>query len=376
MKKNYFWSPHIDPQVATLKSVFNSLNSFSKFEKKFESILVNVFGEWDKFEFGSVNKINLIRNRSLIKRKFKGFLNSRILYFLIFFYSYFPLKRILNNDKPDYLVVHLITSIPLVMFILNNFKTELVLRISGLPKLNFHRFLLWKIASKKIKYVICPTEETRDFLLKKNIFKKNQLIFIPDPILNISEINVLKRKALDKEITKPFFLSIGRFTKQKNHIFLLNFFSKKPHYLNNYKLIIIGEGELESEYKKIIVKGNLENKIEILNYKKNIFNYIYKASCVISSSLWEDPGFIMVESAFVGTPIITSDCPNGPKEFIGKSENGFIYNSNDVKSFQKELDNFLNIPKEDLLKKKIRAKRRSKLFTGFYNYKKLSFLLN
>ena len=33
MKKNYFWSPHIDPQVATLKSVYNSLNSLAKFEK-------------------------------------------------------------------------------------------------------------------------------------------------------------------------------------------------------------------------------------------------------------------------------------------------------------------------------------------------------
>ena len=125
----------------------------------------------DKFEFRSVNKINLISNRSLYKEKIQRLLNSRILYFLIFFYSYFPLKRILNNDKPDYLIVHLITSIPLLMFILNNFKTELILRISGLPKLNFHRFLLWKIASKKIKYVICPTEDKR-FFIKKEYFKK------------------------------------------------------------------------------------------------------------------------------------------------------------------------------------------------------------
>ena len=73
-----------------------------------------------------------------------------------------------------------------------------------------------------------------------------------------------------------------------------------------------------------------------------------KQKCVISSSFVGGSGFIMVESAFVGTPIITSDCPNGPKEFIGKSENGFIYNSNDVESFQKELDNFLNISKENL----------------------------
>ena len=69
----------------------------------------------------------------------------------------------------------------------------------------------------------------------------------------------------------------------------------------------------------------------------------------ISSSLWEDPGIIMVESKpFVGTPIISSDCPNGPKEFIGNSENGFIYNSNDEISFQRKLDDFFNTSKDEL----------------------------
>ena len=169
MKKNYFWSPHINPQVATTKSVFNSLNSLSKFEKNFNSTLINVFGEWDEYKFSSINKINLITNRFLIKRKFKGFFNSRFLYILIFFFSYFPLKKILNKDKPDHLIVHLITSIPIMMFILNNFETKLILRISGLPKLNFLRKILWRLISKKIKYVICPTEDTKNFLLKKSL---------------------------------------------------------------------------------------------------------------------------------------------------------------------------------------------------------------
>ena len=64
------------------------------------------------------------------------------------------------------------------------------------------------------------------------------------------------------------------------------------------------------------------------------------------------------------------------RKFIGKNDNGFIYNSNDVNSFQNELDSFLNISKDDLLKKNNNAKKRSRLFTGYYNYKKLSYLLN
>ena len=376
MKKNYFWSPHIDPQIATLRSVCNSLESLTRYKEVSKNFLINVFGEWDEYNLHKIIKINLISNRNLKKKKFKGFFNSRFLYFLIFFASYFPLKKILNKDKPDYLVIHLITSIPIFMFILNKFKTELILRISGYPRLNFIRFLLWKIASSKIKYVICPTEETKNFLLSKKIFKKDQIIFIPDPIINIKKINILKREKLEIKFTKPYFLSIGRFTKQKNHIFLINFFSKNLDYLKDYNLIIIGQGELQSTYIEMIKEKKLNEKIKILDYKKNIFNYLYNAKCMISCSLWEDPGFVMVESACVNTPIISSNCPSGPKEFIGKNENGFIFNSNDESSFKEALDNFLNSPKEKINKKLISAKKRSKMYTCFYNSKKLSNILN
>ncbi len=376
MKKNYFWSPHIDPQVATLKSVSNSLNSLARHEKKSQNFLINVFGEWDEHNFINVNKINLTSNKNLKNKKFKGFINSRFLYFLIFLSSYFPLKKILVKNKPDFLIIHLITSIPILLFIFNKFKTELILRISGYPKLNFFRLHLWKIASTKIKYVICPTEETKNFLLKKKIFDKKQLIFIPDPILDIKKINILKKEKLETKFKEPFFLSVGRFTKQKNHIFLINFFSKNLQYLENYKLIIIGQGELENKYYKTIKDKKLENRIEILGYKKNIFNYLYNAKCVISCSLWEDPGFIMIESAFVGTPIISSDCPSGPKEFIGKNENGFIFNSNDEVSFKKALDEFIISSEDSINKKLINAKKRSKLYTCFYNSKKLSNIIN
>ena len=164
MRENYFWSPHIDPQVATLRSVSNTLNFLSKYEKKSKNFLINVFGEWDDYNSKSVEKIDLTNNKFLKQKKFKGFFHSRLLYFLIFFFSYFPLKRILNNDKPKYLIVHLITSVPILMFILNKFETRLILRISGYPKLNFFRFFLWKIAATKIRYVICPTEETKSLL--------------------------------------------------------------------------------------------------------------------------------------------------------------------------------------------------------------------
>ncbi|MDC0859218.1 glycosyltransferase [Candidatus Pelagibacter sp.] len=375
MVKLFFWSPHIDPQIATVKSVYNSINSLSKHEKKVKITLLNVFGEWDKFSFNNIDVIKLIIRRQIIKKKFKGFINSRVLYFRILLQSYFPLKKIIKNENPNYLIIHLLTIIPIILFIFNNFQTKLILRISGLPKLNIFRYFIWKIASRKIYYIICPTEETKNLLIKKNIFNPNKIICIQDPIFNIKRINIEKKKPLEEKYEKSYFLSVGRFTKQKNHQFLLNFFSKNRKYLKDISLLVIGNGEYEKKYKKFIKKNNLETEIKILNYKKNVINYIHNAKLIISCSLWEDPGFIMVEAASVGTPILTSNCPSGPKEFIGNSENGFIFDTNNEESFKIALDNFLRSSKKDLNYKLICAKKKSKQYTGIYNANKIYNLL-
>ena len=47
-----------------------------------------------------------------------------------------------------------------------------------------------------------------------------------------------------------------------------------------------------------IKKFNLENRIHLIGYKNNIFNYMKNCQGFILSSLWEDPGFVLIEAAF------------------------------------------------------------------------------
>ena len=68
--------------------------------------------------------------------------------------------------------------------------------------------------------------------------------------------------------------------------------------------MIIGDGELLSYLKKLIRNFSLEKKVKIINYQKNIFDYIKRSKAVIIPSLWEDPGFVMVEAAYLKKTII------------------------------------------------------------------------
>ena len=223
---------------------------------------------------------------------------------------FFPLKRIISKHKPDFLIAHLITSLPIFLFLFFNFDTKLIIRISGKIHMNYLRKKLWQLASKKIYLVTCPTEETRDNFIKLNIVSKSKIIFLPDPIIDINNINVRKNEKnnlIDRK--NKFFLSIGRFTKQKNHILSIKCFKNILQKYPNLKLLIIGSGELKNYYLRTIKKNNLENSILIVEHKKNIFNYLSNCLALISTSLWEDPGFVMIEAAATNTFIISSDCP-------------------------------------------------------------------
>ena len=76
----------------------------------------------------------------------------------------------MKNKRPDFLVIHLLTSLPLIILSFFDLKTKFILRISGLPKLNFMRKMLWKIVSKKIHHITCPSQETYNHIKELEIF--------------------------------------------------------------------------------------------------------------------------------------------------------------------------------------------------------------
>ena len=231
MKKSIvYWSPCLN-KVGTMKSTLNSAISLAKYSKNFEVTIINVFGEWTKFkgylEKNNVKLKNLTFNYYNLLPK-DGFYKSRISYILIFLISITPLYFFIKKTKPDYFIIHLITSLPLFLSNLFELKTKIILRISGYPKLNFFRKKLWLISRNKISKVTCPTEQLRDDLVNKNIFKKDKITILFDAVINIKDFIEKKKKIDDKPkySYKNFFLAAGRFTRQKNFIYLINEFAK------------------------------------------------------------------------------------------------------------------------------------------------------
>ena len=369
-----YWAPYFD-KIATVKSVKNSVKSLILFYKKPKNIdLVNFYGEWSNNKIENIdekdlNYINFYSNKILSFLPKNSFLKSRISYLIIFLLGIYPLIKYLKKNKPNYLLVHLISSLPLTLLIFFNFKTKFILRVSGLPKLNLVRKFIWKLSNKKIYKVFVPTQATLNTLKKQKIFDEKKLVLIRDPVIDIKAVRKnLNNNSIDFD---NYFLSVGRLTKQKNHTLLLKAF--KDVYIENkdYKLVILGDGELKNNLIKLSKDLGISKAVYFIGNVENVFEYINKSICVISTSLWEDPGFVMIETAVSRKIIISSDCPNGPREFIEDNLAGYIFKSNDQNELFNQINLFLLDSKKNIYSKKLSAIKKSKNYTLFSHYNSL-----
>ena len=374
-----YWSPFIST-VATVKAVLNSAMSINLYSKnKYDSLILDVFGEWDSsmndknynLKFYSLNNIKRLFNFSS-----EGYIKSRIKYLMIFILSFNSLKKFILKKKPDYLIIHLVTSLPLFLNTIYNFDKKIILRISGKPKLNFMRYYFWKLTIKKIYKVTFPTIETLEYFKTLKIVSTDKLELLYDPILELNEINKLKKVDLEEKFKgKDYYLSIGRLSKQKNFIFLIDCFLELIKKNKELILIIIGTGEEFKKIHKLIKINNLENNIILAGYQKNVFKFLKNSKGFILSSLWEDPGFVIIEAMISNCFVISSDCPSGPKEILG-NENGILFKNNSKEDFIEKFNYYENLPLIEKEKIILRSKKTLKKFTLFYHYKSILKLIN
>ncbi len=157
------------------------------------------------------------------------------------------------------------------------------------------------------------------------------------------------RSALPYQMTQRennILLSIGRFTEVKQQSLLLNIWKDiiTKHQVRQWKLLLVGQGELEGELKSFIAKHELSEYIEILPPIKNIETYYLRASAFVLTSSSEGFGMVLLEAISFGLPCVSFDCPSGPRDMIINNSNGYLVPLGDIDGFETALLNLIRDP--------------------------------
>ena len=102
---------------------------------------------------------------------------------------------------------------------------------------------------------------------------------------------------------------------------------------------------------------------------------ITKSPCFISSSLWEDPGFVTIEAGYCNVPVISSNCDNGPQELLLNGKAGFLFQSNSKDDLLKAFKSFMSSEKGELYKKSVYLKKKAKSFSMYSHFTQFNRIL-
>jgi glycosyltransferase involved in cell wall biosynthesis len=140
---------------------------------------------------------------------------------------------------------------------------------------------------------------------------------------------------------EPFVLAVGRLQKQKGYPQLLQAFSRVVKQRPSH-LVILGEGDDREELQGLASSLGIAPHVHFLGYTPNPLAYMRHAAVFVLSSLAEGFGNVIVEALACGTPVISTDCPHGPREILSGGRYGTLVPVGDVDSLAQAIVAKLN----------------------------------
>lgn len=247
----------------------------------------------------------------------------------------FPLiYRYLSNEKPDIILTALneLNIIPIIsnswagdVPILASFHTNIGSSLSGSSMFTrpVIEYLLKNRLSEVAKVITVSKGNGQD--LEEITGHLENMTVIHDPIIP-SDIQNRGNEAIKHEWFRNDDIQVilgaaGKLIKAQDFPTLIRSFSKIQNDING-RLIILGEGPEREFLEKVIIENGLSEFVELPGFVDNPYPYFKNSDVFVLSSKWQALPNSMVESMAFGTPIVSTDCPSGPREILNDGELG------------------------------------------------------
>jgi glycosyltransferase involved in cell wall biosynthesis len=181
--------------------------------------------------------------------------------------------------------------------------------------------MLSKLLYPRADRIIGVSKGIADFMIKDGILPQEKIRFIYNPVATSTLIKKSKEEPTHKWLlnkTRPVFVGVGRLSPEKNFALLLKAFKLVIDKVDAV-LLILGEGPLFDELKKLSVELCIECKVDFLGFTQNPFSILANSDVFVLTSDTEGFPNVIIEALACGCRIISTNCPTGPAEIL---ENG------------------------------------------------------
>ena len=258
--------------------------------------------------------------------------SSRVLF------SLKPLIRYIQNELPDALLSSIdyaniiailarkIARKPVRLVVVE--QNTLSQRITQLRFINRHLLpVLVRWLYPQADCVITVSQGVANDLEKFIGIRKDMLRVVNNPVIT-KELREKSKQEIDHPWFQPgcapVIIAVGRLHKQKNFPNLITAFTRVRE--NAQPSLSFLEKEMKEKILNLTVKTfNLSEEVSMPGFVENPYSYMANASVFALSSNWEGLPTVLIEAMFCGVPVVSTDCPSGPREILRTGNLGDLF---------------------------------------------------
>ncbi|GAA5441301.1 glycosyltransferase [Deinococcus caeni] len=196
---------------------------------------------------------------------------------------------------------------------------------------------------KKIHLVVLPSNTAQSsFTELTNGSRRSMVISNPINIKKINEKACLNIPVQHRLIfSKPVIVGIGRLSTHKNFRQLIEAHSILKSMGMDYNLLILGEGEERQKLEEFAHANGVGDSVFLLGFVENPYKYLKKSSVLAVPSKLEGFSLTIAEALALDVPVVSNDCPSGPRELLLDGELGDLITTGDSRAMAHALRNVL-----------------------------------
>lgn len=249
------------------------------------------------------------------------------------------LRKQIEETRPDILFVPTAKEGFLVPFIDN--------KVYKVREIHFNkksRIIQHKNSKLLKKLLIYYFDKIENFIVRKYdklvvLTKEDQLNWMHSDIEVINNCKTLKTLEVSK-LDNKIAIAIGRLDYQKGFDLLIEAWKLIKN--EEWKLEIYGDGPEKEKLLLKIKKLKLENKIFLKGTTKNIEKKLLESSIYILSSRHEGLPLVLLEAMECGLPLVSFECPCGPKDIIIHEKSGFLVENGNIDELANKVEELMN----------------------------------
>ena len=147
-------------------------------------------------------------------------------------------------------------------------------------------------------------------------------------------------------LSEKRIIAVGRYCHEKGYDLLLKAWGIVQNRTTDWRLEIFGEGD-RTQYEEMVDTLNLDRHRCVLNGRSSrIQDEFLNSSLSVCSSKFEGFGLVITEAMACGLPVVSFDCPWGPRAIISDGEDGMLVENGNVDKLAEALVLMIQNPKQ------------------------------